>query len=98
MSRACAWCKKTVAEDEPVYMLPLSSKIDLSNLHGLYIPLTLFSGEILIAFVPTKDSDAWKNGIGLMMMACCEECLEQMKNALKNDMQTFAYMDEASKR
>jgi hypothetical protein len=33
-----------------------------------------------------------------MMMACCEECLEQMKNALKNDMQTFAYMDEASKR
>jgi len=98
LSRTCAWCKKLVAEDETVFALKGRSKIDLSNLEGLFFPLTLLSGKVLIGLVPSKNSDAWTEGADFLLVACCKECLKQMNNALEADIQTAEYMDEASKQ
>ena len=56
LSRTCAWCKRVVAEDETVFALKGHSKIDLSNMEGLFFPLTLLSGRVLIGLVPSKNS------------------------------------------
>lgn len=98
LGRTCGWCKKIVAEDDPVLAIKGRSKIDLSNLEGLFFPLTLLSGKILIALATTSDSDAKKEGCDFVLMACCEECGEQMRIALTDDIQMAEYIDEASKR
>lgn len=98
LSRTCAWCKKIVAEDETVFALKGQSKIVLSNLEGLFFPLTLLSGKVLIGLVPSKNSDAWKEGVDFLLVACCEKCLEQMNIALEGDIQTAEYMKEATKQ
>ena len=87
LSRTCGWCRRITAEDDPVFAIKGRSKIDLSNLEGLFFPLTLSSGKTLLALATTSDSEAKKEGCDFVLMACCEECGERMRIALTGDIQ-----------
>ena len=80
----CAWCQGDVADDQEVYGfgITLAGAIN-DDVDGpvVHIPLSERS-KIIHAFCTSAHSAARQKGFHLMAMTCCENCSDELKEAL----------------
>jgi len=83
----CAWCKKNIPDNVEVFGMgaKIRQGINLKHKEGQYLKLSLLNDRTVHGFVTTEGSDAKEDGYDLMFMACSEECANDMRNALQEE-------------
>ena len=84
----CSWCEDEIPDDVEVFTVGAKTKpgIDLSEAEGTIVPLSLIrTDRNVMAFIPTKDSPAARNGYDLIFMVCSQSCAQALSNGLEND-------------
>jgi len=82
--------RQTDSHDKPVYGFGARKRpgVDVAEFEGgaIRITLTTKTHEV-IAFIPSAESDARRDGYDFMLMVCSESCGRTMKSALKEEVQ-----------
>jgi hypothetical protein len=82
----CAWCKRQIPPDAPVYAIKAKARAGVELLPGgsfLRLHLDTAPGEIITGVVVPDDSDAKREGWDLVFPACSEECGGELLDALQ---------------
>jgi hypothetical protein len=85
----CAWCSKTIDEDEPVFALSAKATpwLDVVANRGSVINMTIESiNKTVPVVVAAENSDAAKKGKDLVFMVCSTTCGIRLKAALADDL------------
>ncbi len=85
---SCAWCGKPIPEDTPVFGFGGKARpgVDLSKYEGKAVEITIVTMNRRVPMmVPSADSQAKREGKDFMFMVCSEECGEDAKAALEED-------------
>lgn len=85
MMSICAWCKRYIKDDKPVWSLPCKSEMDLTKGESHFVDLILLSGKTVTAFLCTEDSEAKAQGYDFVFMCCSKKCARKLKSALEQD-------------
>ena len=84
----CSWCGKATPADPAVFGFGGKARpgVDLLEFEGGALRITLATQDkSVIAIVPGADSDARRDGYDFMFMVCSEECGQDMKAALDEE-------------
>ncbi len=84
----CAWCDNEVPENSEAYAINAAVKYKnvLEGHEGTFIPFPLtLAHKTVYGCVVTSDSDAKKEGVNMVFMACCLECASALKAALSDE-------------
>jgi hypothetical protein len=85
---SCAWCGKHIPDDTPVFGFGGKARpgVDLSEYEGKAIEITIVTiSKRVPMMVTSADSEAKREGKDFMFMVCSEECAEDAKAALEED-------------
>ncbi len=84
----CAWCNKVIDKDSEVFAVGAKARkgMNLKPYEGSIIPITLTHiNKTVPAVVPTRNSEAKKDGNDLLFMICRKKCGELLKKALQKE-------------
>ena len=84
----CAWCGKQIPADSEAFVLgaELRPGVEVGP-GGNVLELTVGATRTVYAMVTAENSEARKNGVGFIFMACSSECGEALQEqALIRDM------------
>ena len=84
----CTWCRKPISDYVEVFGAGVKFRpgVDLSEYAGHCINITLVSDERPIYMLVTLDgSEAKQDGNDGMLLFCSEECGNELKNVLENE-------------
>ena len=83
----CTWCKKNIPDNIEVFGMGVKIRqgINLKHKEGQFLKLSLLDDRTVHAFVTTDGSKAKEDGYDLMVMACSEECANDMSTALQEE-------------
>ncbi len=88
----CAWCLQHIEQGEELFGFGAraSPSIDLSDKEGQFISLKLaLQDKIIPVLVPSRTSQAHKDGYDLMFITCSAECAQDLKDALELEIDVF---------
>jgi len=88
----CAWCLRRIEQDEEHFGFGARANpsINLSEKEGQFIRLELaLQDKILPALVPSRSSQAHKDGYDLIFITCSVECAQDLKDALELERDVF---------
>lgn len=85
----CAWCKKKIKENGPIFGLNVkfAEETNLSKEGGKIIQVYIKSKNISVPMiVAAADSEAKKHGQDGIFAVCSEKCGNKLREALKEDL------------
>lgn len=85
----CAWCGKKIKANQPVYGFGGRKRtgMDLTEYEGsaILLPMATIPKEV-ICTVTSAGSQARADGKDFMFMVCSEDCANEMKSVMKEEM------------
>ena len=88
LARACAWCRKSIPEDQEVVGFGAKARpgADLGRDSGGFLEILLvLEGKHIPAMVVRPGSPASRAGHDLYFMACSDECATTLRAALNEE-------------
>lgn len=88
----CAWCLRHIADNEEHYGFGtrVNQSINIEDKEGQFITLELaLQDRLLPALVPSRTSQARRDGFDLIFITCSAKCAQEIKAALELEREAF---------
>jgi len=88
--KTCSWCGAKIDNGNEIFALGCKKnpEIDISKYEGKIMPVKIDTlNKIIWAIVPKANSDARREGKDLIFVLCSEECGDQLKETLQQEIE-----------